>query len=451
MSWLTLLDASFRGVPFQVESISDKGEKSLAVHEYPYRPGAEVEDLGRKARVIPVKAVFWGLSYKSGVEALVRALERDGKGELVHPVFGSVEVCIRSWEVSHDAERVNYATVSFEAVEAGPDNPFFAGQSARSLAEQARDALLSGLQGAVGGAASGLMATLGEVAGKAANFKNAVLAELDGLLAVYDEGRQVARTATAWLDMPLAFVADLSACVASAASTATSGAEALTGFASLSRLSAALPRLDISTGRTSGDYATGVNAYGAGWISGPVSDAVGKAEAVLAVRAPQGGTTAAPAEAPAAGSLQTPIARASAQALLLQTQTYCTAAVDTLEAELDEPRLTPAEIESLTGNARGRVRDCLDAVAAAWPPGRAHALCEGLRDAAQAMQQMGEAALNARPPLVTHLAATPGNFHLLAHRLYGDYTRAAQLARINPQVRNPNFIAQGQELLVYAR
>ena len=63
MSWLSLLDASFRGVPFQVESITDKGEKSLAVHEYPYRPGAEVEDLGRKARVIPVKALFWGLSY----------------------------------------------------------------------------------------------------------------------------------------------------------------------------------------------------------------------------------------------------------------------------------------------------------------------------------------------------------------------------------------------------
>ncbi|MDE5879094.1 MAG: hypothetical protein K2G99_03585, partial [Desulfovibrio sp.] len=93
----------------------------------------------------------------------------------------------------------------------------------------------------------------------------------------------------------------------------------------------------------------------------------------------------------------------------------------------------------------------LDAVAAAWPSGRTHAICEGLREAALAVQQMGEAALNARPPLVTHVAATPCNFHLLAHRLYGDYTRAAELARINPQVRNPNFVARGQELLVYAR
>ena len=287
MSWLTLLDASFRGVPFQVESITDKGEKSLALHEYPYRPGAEVEDLGRKARVIPVKALFWGLSYKSGVEALVKALEKDGKGELVHPVFGSIEVCIRSWEVAHDAERANFATVSFEAVEAGPDNPFFAGGSARSLAEKARDALLSGLQKAADGAALGLMSTLGELAGKAASVKNAVLVELDGLLTVYDEGRQVVRTAVQWLDAPRAFVADLSACIAHAAS----GVSGLGGYLSLSRLSSALPRLDLATGRKSGDYATGVNAYGAAWVSGPVSDNVGRAEAVLAVRAPRAQAT----------------------------------------------------------------------------------------------------------------------------------------------------------------
>ena len=445
MSWLTLLDASFRGVPFQVESITDKGEKSLAVHEYPYRPGAEVEDLGRKARVIPIKALFWGQSYKSGVEALVKALEKDGKGELVHPVFGSVEVCIRTWEVAHDAERANFASVSFEAVEAGPDNPFFAGGSARSLAEKARDALLSGLQKAADGAAPGLMSTLGELAGNAASVKNAVLVELDGLLTVYDEGRQVVRTAAQWLDAPRAFVADLSACISHAAS----GVSGLGGYLSLSRLSAVLPRLDLATGGKSGDYATGVNAYGAAWVSGPVSDNVGRAEAVLAVRAPR--AQAATPAPPEAASLQTPVAQATTQALILQTQTWCQAVADTLEAELDEPKLTPAEVESLTGNARARVQDCLDAVAAAWPSGRTHAICEGLREAALAVQQMGEAALNARPPLVTHVAATPCNFHLLAHRLYGDYTRAAELARINPQVRNPNFVARGQELLVYAR
>ena len=101
--------------------MSDKGEKSLAIHEYPYRAGGEVEDLGRKPRIIPLKAVFWGVNYLSGLRALIKAFEEEGKGELVHPVFGSVEVVIRNWDVPHEAERPDYATVSFEAVEASPD------------------------------------------------------------------------------------------------------------------------------------------------------------------------------------------------------------------------------------------------------------------------------------------------------------------------------------------
>ena len=67
------------------------------------------------------------------------------------------------------------------------------------------------------------------------------------------------------------------------------------------------------------------------------------------------------------------------------------------------------------------------------------------------MQQLAEAALNARPPLAIRTAGMACNFHLLAHRLYGDSTRADELRRINPQVRNPNFIDPNQELLVYVR
>ena len=67
MGWKTeLLDASFRGVTFEVESVQDDGEKSIVVHEYPYRAGAEIEDLGRKARRIRVTALFWGEDHRSG-------------------------------------------------------------------------------------------------------------------------------------------------------------------------------------------------------------------------------------------------------------------------------------------------------------------------------------------------------------------------------------------------
>lgn len=445
MSWLSLLDASFRGVPFQIESVNDKGEKSLAIHEYPYRAGGEVEDLGRKPRIIPLKAVFWGVNYLSGLRALVKAFEKEGKGELIHPVFGSVEVVIRNWDIPHEAERPNYATVSFEAVEASPDNPFFDDQSTRSLAERASDALLGGLAQALNDSAASLQATLGEVAGQAASLQNSVLAELDGLLMVYDSARTVTRTAMSYLDFPSAFVADLSACIQSAAS----GVGGLSGFASLGGLSGLLPRLDVSTGQSAGTYPSGANSYGPAWVSGPVSDNVGRAEAVLAIRQESAAPAATPAPEPK--SAQTPIGQAATHAMLAQTQVYAQAARDMLMAELSTPTLTPAEVESLTGNTRDRLQDCLHAVRASQPQAVVHQISECLRDAAQAVQQLGEAALNARPPLVMRTVERPCNFHLLAHRLYGDYTRATELARINPQVRNPNFIAQGQEVLVYAR
>lgn len=445
MYWLSLLDASFRGVPFQIESVNDKGEKSLAIHEYPYRAGGEVEDLGRKPRIIPLKAVFWGVNYLSGLRALVKAFEKEGKGELIHPVFGSVEVVIRNWDIPHEAERPNYATVSFEAVEASPDNPFFDDQSTRSLAERASDALLGGLAQALNDSAASLQATLGEVAGQAASLQNSVLAELDGLLMVYDSARTVTRTAMSYLDFPSAFVADLSACIQSAAS----GVGGLSGFASLGGLSGLLPRLDVSTGQSAGTYPSGANSYGPAWVSGPVSDNVGRAEAVLAIRQESAAPAATPAPEPK--SAQTPIGQAATHAMLAQTQVYAQAARDMLMAELSTPTLTPAEVESLTGNTRDRLQDCLHAVRASQPQAVVHQISECLRDAAQAVQQLGEAALNARPPLVMRTVERPCNFHLLAHRLYGDYTRATELARINPQVRNPNFIAQGQEVLVYAR
>ena len=55
MAWnLTLQNASFRGVPFEVEAVEDRGDNALVLHEYPWRSGAEVENMGRKARVVLV-------------------------------------------------------------------------------------------------------------------------------------------------------------------------------------------------------------------------------------------------------------------------------------------------------------------------------------------------------------------------------------------------------------
>ena len=110
-------------------------EESGAV--YPYRSGAEVEDLGRRPRGVSVKAIFWQRNYIAEATALVKAFEENGKGELVHPLFGTQQVCVRSWSIEHEAEKRDYAAVDFEFVEASLDNPFFDAKSMRGLAATA--------------------------------------------------------------------------------------------------------------------------------------------------------------------------------------------------------------------------------------------------------------------------------------------------------------------------
>lgn len=448
MAWnLTLQNASFRGVPFEVEAVEDRGDNALVLHEYPWRSGAEVENMGRKARVIPITALFWGVAYEAKLKALVAAFEEEGPGELIHPVFGSVSVAVRSWRIRHSAERHDYAELSFEAVEAATDAPFFGAESSRSLAEQALDAVTSGLEEALGLAGGELGKTLGRWAQEAARLKARVDLELQGVINVLDAGREAVRSVLSYTDTPSAFMADALAVVRGARADAQSASSSvLSAFSALSR---ALPLPSLTADEAARQYAVGANAYGPSWVSGPQSALAGRAEARRALRVPRPAPVSP--EPPAAGSARTPRGQAVVYVILLCLRELADAAGTALKDDMAAPALTPNEIESLAGNVRARLDDALSYAAAALPSGAVHAVTNALRSAARGIQQLAEAALNARPPLATHVAEKACNFHALAHRLYGDFSRADELRRINPQVKNPNFIAKGQELLVYAR
>lgn len=137
-------------------------------------------------------------------------------------------------------------------------------------------------------------------------------------------------------------------------------------------------------------------------------------------------------------------------ATVTQTVQLAEAAGGLLADELDEPVMVPQEIEAVVGNVRERVQNSIDWIRAVSDEKTAYESSEALRTIADAVQTLGAKVLEARPPLVEHVAETECNAHLLAHKLYGDFTRAAEIVRLNPQIRNPNFIAKGQALHVYA-
>lgn len=450
MAWnLTLQNASFRGVRFEVESVQDTGEKALCVHEYPYRSGAEVEDMGRKPRVIPVTAIFWGTSYESGVRQLVAAFEETGPGELIHPVFGSITVAVRRWQIEHSAERPNYATVTFEAVEASTDNPFFGASSSHSLAQQALASIKESLSNALGLSENALVKALVECQAQYAQVRARVEQELQGVLNVLDEGQSVVRSVLSYVDYPAAFVSDVLAVVSGLQAEADSASSSV--ISSFAALSNALPLPSVSADEAIKTYAVGTQAYGSSWVSGPQSAAASRIEPQLALRVSRPAAEAI--TLPEAGSAQTPRGLAATHLVLASVQALALKVCDALQADMEDPLLTPNEIESMAGNVRARIDDALHYTAATLSEGSGSvfAVNEDLRTTAHAVQQLAEAALNARPPLASRFAERACNFHLLAHQLYGDYTRADELRRINPQVKNPNFIAKGQELLVYVR
>ena len=65
MAWTdTLLDASFKGIVFEIVSTDDSAERVTVEHSYPYVDGSDIEDMGRGPRRVNIEAIFYGDDYE---------------------------------------------------------------------------------------------------------------------------------------------------------------------------------------------------------------------------------------------------------------------------------------------------------------------------------------------------------------------------------------------------
>lgn len=84
-----LIGASFRGVPFFVETSDRTGGRRIVTHEFPFRDEPFIDDMGRRARTFRVEGYVIGDDYVLQRDGLLSALEdASGPGELVHPYHG---------------------------------------------------------------------------------------------------------------------------------------------------------------------------------------------------------------------------------------------------------------------------------------------------------------------------------------------------------------------------
>jgi prophage DNA circulation protein len=113
-----LLPASFRKIPFQVESTEFETGRRVQVHEYPQRDKPYPQDMGRSTRNIEFNAFVVGADYVEQTNALLGAIEEYGAGTLIHPWFGSLKVNCLPCRVSLNKD-LGLATFSLSFVEAG--------------------------------------------------------------------------------------------------------------------------------------------------------------------------------------------------------------------------------------------------------------------------------------------------------------------------------------------
>ena len=115
-----LQPASFRGVPFEVESDSSPAGRKTQTHEFVQRDQPFVEDLGRKTREFKLVGFVGGADCFQKRDALLAALDKAGPGELVHPWLGKLTVTAGDGcEYSHERSEGGLVRFSLVFIEAG--------------------------------------------------------------------------------------------------------------------------------------------------------------------------------------------------------------------------------------------------------------------------------------------------------------------------------------------
>jgi prophage DNA circulation protein len=121
MSWRDgVRSASFRGVPFKFKSHDTDGlARRTATHEYPGRDTAFNEDLGKQNAVFEIEAYVVGDDYHAQRDRLVQACGTMGPGTLVHPVFGTRRVSCIGCRVNESSAEGRMARFQLSFSESG--------------------------------------------------------------------------------------------------------------------------------------------------------------------------------------------------------------------------------------------------------------------------------------------------------------------------------------------
>jgi prophage DNA circulation protein len=440
MSWENdLLPASFRGVEFDCIDTSDTLARDLAQYRYPYREGADVEDLGGKPDSIRITAIFFGDDYETRLQTFLKAVNTPGYGELIHPVFGSYpKVQLQTCAVSHRADEVDTARVKLVFIEAAPDQQFFSRQYPTQQAD-AVDLTTDSLLDEALAAWNKMMASLQQLQYTMERYRNLANTAEYMIQSLSAQINGIVMSGLDYLDEPGAFVSDL---------------KGLMGTFTDS--------LSFTGNRLTSDWRS-LTSMGTAVVAMPAERAK---QGYADPNSNSGNVITVPAMATTSVMPDEDLQQITETSRLVVVTELGSVAGMIFGDELVTPTLTTDQVSDILSDVRGSIQDAIDAERAREALMQQEdmvnnnmttdtrdnaALVETLETLALQLQTLAQTVILAAPPLVQRTVDGNCNLHLLAHIWYGDYTRADELLRLNPDLSSPNHIPGGTTLNAYAK
>ncbi len=112
-------EASFRSIKFFVRRSPSEYGRNKIVHEIAFSEKPIVEDTGKLTQRFPIDGFLIGDDYDLTRDQIIKAVEKTGPGQLIHPYHGIKTVECLNCKIDESFLEGNFARISFEFIEAG--------------------------------------------------------------------------------------------------------------------------------------------------------------------------------------------------------------------------------------------------------------------------------------------------------------------------------------------
>lgn len=405
MAWKdTLFEATFRQIPFECTAMNETRSKSVAIMQSPYSDSAFVTDMGNDARRYSITAFLEGVDYEIYRDNLIIALDMQGKGELVHPLYGSLDVQVLDYSVKHDPDVVDSCMIDINfviAVSASDNKALFIPTPIPAVEEQPTAVILD----------------------KPAETLEVYQEQLEQMST--SEAVEIKRT------IPEKIRAEIKR---------------------------AREILQVN-GQQVNDLFNPPD-----WLNGIVNDTIGLMHDIPLDADPMANWRRVINKVKSIGDMfgDTDIAPLRFVGAVLPVALESQTVLELIKLDMAQNVLTPLELITANNVVRQSINDAITLIRRIDPEPSVtinvpkiildtRKQVAALKQAAAILQQLTNAAVNKKPPLIQYTVKRNTTLRLLAHRLYADHTRTDELLKLNKNIVNPAIITAGTELNIYVR